>query len=311
MLIRKRAPVVSEATQQSSGEGKDYVLSTNHKDAYGDIVEQVFDLVDFRNNPIALFNHNPDFPIGKWVNVRISNNKLLGTLKLARRGISTRLDEIIGLVDAGILRAVSIGFLPEEYEKLPLGKGVRYLRSTLKEVSLVSIPANAHAVEEQAKELGVSDATIRVVTSQPRNASLAERQLHAAATLARMDERSRKNLADHEANRRLARMDERSRKNLADLDANRRELAERIRKESAARSRTDPKMQEIDFNVSMDVGVRTAGWNRFGNDALDAAEDFVRETLERIADESHHAKTLREAAAVREYWLNVRRRERE
>src|SRR4051812_17691396 len=86
---------------------KFFVLSDATPDRYGDVIEAAgWDLKNFKNNPVALFNHNPDFPVGKWVDLKILDGKLTGALKLAERGTSARIDEIISLVDADILQAV-------------------------------------------------------------------------------------------------------------------------------------------------------------------------------------------------------------
>ncbi|KRA42105.1 phage major capsid protein [Devosia sp. Root635] len=144
----------------SKGEGMDFILSDGTVDRYGDIVEPSgWDLTNFKNNPIALFGHSSSFPIGSWENVRVEGGKLIGRLKLAARGTSARIDELIGLLEQGILRAVSVGFAPVEWEAIdpkdPWG-GSRYTKQQLLECSLVSIPANPSALAK-AKALGLSD----------------------------------------------------------------------------------------------------------------------------------------------------------
>lgn len=144
----------------SKGEGMDFVLSDATVDRYGDIVEpNGWDLSLFKSNPIALFGHRSDFPIGTWENVRVEGKQLVGRLVLAARGTSARIDELIGLLEQGVLRAVSVGFLPVEWEAVDpkdVWGGSRYTKQQLLECSLVSIPANPSALAK-AKALGVSD----------------------------------------------------------------------------------------------------------------------------------------------------------
>lgn len=144
----------------SKGEGMDFVLSDATVDRYGDIVDpNGWDLSLFKNNPIALFGHRSDFPIGTWENVRVEGKQLVGRLVLAARGTSARIDELIGLLEQGVLRAVSVGFLPVEWEAVDpkdVWGGSRYTKQQLLECSLVSIPANPSALAK-AKALGVSD----------------------------------------------------------------------------------------------------------------------------------------------------------
>lgn len=147
-----------------AGDGSlEFVLSDETLDRYGDIVEASgWVLTNFRKNPIALFGHSSSFPIGTWTNIRIEGGKLVARLKLAARGTSARIDELIGLVEQGILRAVSVGFRPLEWEPLdekkPYG-GQRYKKSELLECSLVSVPANPAALQ-LAKSLNISEETL-------------------------------------------------------------------------------------------------------------------------------------------------------
>ena len=105
------------------GEGLEFVLSDATVDRYGDIVEPSgWVLANFRKNPIALFGHSGGFPIGTWSNLRVENEKLIGRLTLAAKGTSARLDEMISLVEQGILRAVSVGFRPLKSEPIDAEK---------------------------------------------------------------------------------------------------------------------------------------------------------------------------------------------
>jgi HK97 family phage major capsid protein/HK97 family phage prohead protease len=140
----------------------EFILSDDTKDRYGDVIEPSgWVLANFRKNPIALFNHDSKFPIGKWTDVRVVKDKLVGKLKLAAEGTSERIDEIIRLVEQGILRAVSVGFAPIEREALADNSGILYKKQELLETSLVSVPANPSAIQ-LARSL-VSDATIDLV----------------------------------------------------------------------------------------------------------------------------------------------------
>lgn len=146
-------------------EGKDFVLSDATPDRVGDVVEVGgWDLKNFNRNPIALFNHNPNAPIGKWHNVRADNGALRGRLELAAEGTSPRIDEIRKLVDAGILRATSVGFRSIDDEPINEKKpwdGTRFKKQELVEASLVAVPANANALA-MAKSLGMSADTLKL-----------------------------------------------------------------------------------------------------------------------------------------------------
>jgi HK97 family phage prohead protease len=154
-MILKAAP--------GKGEGMEFVLSDATLDRMGDIIDPAgWDLKNFKKNPIALFGHSSSFPIGTWADLRVEGGKLLGKLELAAKGTSARLDELISLVEQGILRAVSVGFRSIKSEPLdpehPWG-GTKYLKQELLETSLVSVPANPAAVA-RAKALNISNETI-------------------------------------------------------------------------------------------------------------------------------------------------------
>ena len=145
------------------GDGLEFVLSDGTVDRYGDIVEaEGWDLRNFKKNPIALFGHSSGFPIGTWANLRVEGGKLLGRLVLAAKGTSDRIDELRGLLEQGILRAVSVGFRPLDSDpidpKQPWG-AQRYKKMELLECSLVSVPANPAAIA-LAKSLKLSTETM-------------------------------------------------------------------------------------------------------------------------------------------------------
>ena len=148
--------------------GLDFVCNSGKLDRYGDIVvPSGIDLTQFRKNPIALLNHAASAPIGVWTDVRVEAGELRGRLERAPEKTSPRIDEIRKLVEAKVLRACSIGFMPVEFEPILDAKGartggMRFLKSELIEMSLVSTPADGNAVA-RAKSLNISDATLREV----------------------------------------------------------------------------------------------------------------------------------------------------
>lgn len=147
------------------GEGLEFVLSDATVDRYGDIVEpDGWDLRNFKKNPIALFGHSSGFPIGTWADLRVDGGKLIGRLQLAAKGTSARIDELIGLVEQGILRAVSVGFRPLDSDpidpKQPWG-AQRYKKQELLETSLVAVPANPAALA-LAKSMNISPETMSI-----------------------------------------------------------------------------------------------------------------------------------------------------
>jgi HK97 family phage prohead protease len=157
-------------------------MSDASPDRFGDVIDvEGWELDNFKNNPIALFAHDKTFPIGRWENVGAKDGSLRGHLVLAPKGTSARIDEIRKLVDADILRAVSVGFKPLEYEPIKGSDfGVRYKRHELAECSLVAVPANANALAV-AKSLGVSQSTLRMAFGEHADMDIKRRDFDSSA----------------------------------------------------------------------------------------------------------------------------------
>ena len=112
------AGAVRHKTHSEATQGMEFVLSDETPDRLDDVImSDGWELKHFKNNPIALFNHNSNFPIGKWSNLRVESKQLRGSLEIAPEGTSERIDEIRRLIEAGILRAVSVGFRPIEHKE--------------------------------------------------------------------------------------------------------------------------------------------------------------------------------------------------
>jgi HK97 family phage prohead protease len=150
--------------------GLEFVLSDETPDRHGDIILAAgWDYADFSRNPIALWNHRGDFPLGKWSRLRVEGKALRGHLELAPEGTSSRIDEIRRLVEAGILKSVSVGFQPiESRPREDKSGGVLFVKQSLVETSLVSVPSNPNALAV-AKSLGISaDTRALVFADRPK-----------------------------------------------------------------------------------------------------------------------------------------------
>jgi len=165
----RAAKGVVHKTHAAKVSDMEFVMSDETPDRMDDIImSDGWELENFKRNPIALFGHKSDFPIGKWTNLRVEGKQLKGKLELAPAGTSERIDEIRKLIEADILRAVSVGFRPKEHTQLDSKNpfsGLRFTKQELVETSLVSVPANPNALAI-AKSLGVSPATMEVVFAE-------------------------------------------------------------------------------------------------------------------------------------------------
>jgi len=151
-------------THDGKAGGLEFVLSDETPDRMSDVImSDGWDLTNFKRNPIALFGHRSDFPIGKWRGLRVENKQLRGFLDLAPAGTSERIDEIRKLIEADILQATSVGFRPIESKPRPeTDWGLFYTKAELVETSVVAVPANPNALAV-AKSLNISSATLDFV----------------------------------------------------------------------------------------------------------------------------------------------------
>ncbi len=145
---------------QSADDPFKFIMSEESIDRIGDvIVAKGWQLADFKKNPIALWGHDHRTPIGVWENVKIVGKQLVGYLKFAKEGTSAEIDTLRSLVEQRILKAVSVGFQPLEWEDITDKKGgwlgFKFLKQALHETSLVSVPAHPNALAT-AKSFGLS-----------------------------------------------------------------------------------------------------------------------------------------------------------
>jgi HK97 family phage prohead protease len=126
------------------------IISTGDQARDGHILTPAgCDLSGFRKNPIILWQHNPDQPVGQAVAVGVTGDNIAARIRFAPAGISPTADMVRGLVKSGVVTTMSIGFDVEDGEPLdpknPRG-GQRFTKWTLLEASFVSVPADIGAV---------------------------------------------------------------------------------------------------------------------------------------------------------------------
>ena len=124
--------------------------STNSVDRAGDIIEHDAwtkgGLENFKNNPIILFNHNYDRPIGRAKELSVDENGLNLTARISKSA-----SDIKDLIKDGVLGAFSVGFKVKDAEYMTETDGYKIKDAELFEVSVVSVPCNQNAVFSVAK----------------------------------------------------------------------------------------------------------------------------------------------------------------
>jgi HK97 family phage prohead protease len=188
----------SELTKASDGT-YEYVASDESVDRYGDVIRvSGWDLKNYRKNPIILFAHQKDNPVGTASKVWIEGTKMMVRIKMADEGTSPFIDTLRKLMDQNIVRAVSVGFLPTVQpnyirdEKNDMITGIEYVGQELLENSLVTVPANPAALTT-AKSMGISESHLRRVFNTRPSSALAHLALQRAVLdMARLGASGRK-----------------------------------------------------------------------------------------------------------------------
>lgn len=143
-----------------------FVASTEDKNRKNLILRQDgWSLTGFRQNPIALWNHDQGTPIGTWENLQIKAGQMTARLKLAARGTSEFIDTLWSLIEQKIVKAASVGFMPLDYDIQKDGS-ILIKKMELREISLVSVPADAGALRVIAS--ASEDVRDRILFGAPR-----------------------------------------------------------------------------------------------------------------------------------------------
>ena len=165
-LVTQRSSVSldhAEVTRSTSTGGPRFVISTDDVDLEGDIVVQS-GLKPVSPRIPAQVDHSGKMRdlIGWWDNIASTAHRTTADLVLFEPGISQMADLVRELWAGGIRMAASIGFMPDYaeggYELLRDEKnewvtGVKFLRSSLIEASVVVVPANPGALSVRALDI--------------------------------------------------------------------------------------------------------------------------------------------------------------
>ncbi|MFA5689881.1 MAG: HK97 family phage prohead protease [Kiritimatiellales bacterium] len=147
---------------------KTFVLHDESVNTYGiRLLTSGANLEEFRKNPVMLLNHNDwSMPIGRWENIRVEGGKILADPVFDDQDVTGR--EVKGKVERDFIRAASIGaWPPEEVNddltlKLEGQTGPTVTKWTLREASIVTIPANHNALvfydRQTGKPIDLTDA---------------------------------------------------------------------------------------------------------------------------------------------------------
>ena len=133
------------------------MASTADFDRAGDSISaeawQKGGLKNFEKNPIILFNHDYDKPIGRATGLKSGPNGLELECKISKSAPAN----VAELVKDGVLGAFSVGFRVKDADYIKETDGLMIKDAELFEVSVVSVPCNQSATFSLAKSFDSSD----------------------------------------------------------------------------------------------------------------------------------------------------------
>jgi len=151
---------IAESKEKKKKKGiHDVFITTETEDRDVDIIVAAGgDFTPFLKNPVVLFGHEyREFPVARALNLEVIPGKgVKSTFQFPEWGINERADDTRRLWEAKFLNAVSIGFMPLEWELRDAEDfwgGIYFNEWELLEYSIVTVPSNRDALRLAAKSL--------------------------------------------------------------------------------------------------------------------------------------------------------------
>ena len=138
----------TKAAEDTAAGTFEVIITTENLDRYQEVIKlDGWELDHYLKNPVVLWGHDHQKPIGLATSVEIADGKMVAKGKFAPTAFA---QEIRQLYDAGIIKATSVGFIEKERE------GNLITKAELLEFSFVSVPANPYALSlAMEKELSI------------------------------------------------------------------------------------------------------------------------------------------------------------
>ena len=172
MIIKQ----LSASVNRTKGLVADAIISTETIDRDGEVlISQGMDSTEFDANPVVFYNHDYAQPIGRISELRRGENKIEASIEFAQRPEgyegSYFPQFVESLVDQGIVKGISVGFVPLEggvrraskEDKSKYGESVTNVFSKWKllEVSVAPLPANQTALVQAVRKGAIDLADVK------------------------------------------------------------------------------------------------------------------------------------------------------
>jgi HK97 family phage prohead protease len=126
----------------------EFIASTDAVDREGDILfPDGWELENYQDNPVILWAHESwSYPIGRSLRTEVKNNRLVTEVEFTPMEVNPEGYRVYKLVEAGFVKAVSVGFRPRAWVWNDEHAGYDFERNELLEISVVPVPANQEAL---------------------------------------------------------------------------------------------------------------------------------------------------------------------
>jgi HK97 family phage prohead protease len=152
-----RVSVGDTVTLEGDRRAVRFCFSDGSVDRMGDtIAADGWETTSFSKNPVALWAHDSSQPpIGRASNIAVENARLMGDIEFMEADLYPFADLIYRMVQGKYISAVSVGFMPLDYDfadDSARQRGIDFKRQELLEISVCPVPANANAlIDARAK----------------------------------------------------------------------------------------------------------------------------------------------------------------
>jgi len=170
---------VTEPSVDAASRRVKFVISDATRDRVGDsLYPEGCDTKNYVKNPVMLFAHDSSaLPIAKCVEgPAVEGGQLVATFEFLTEAENPFAELVFQQVQKGVLRAVSVGFLPKAGKMVwndEVG-GIDFVEWELLEVSVVPVPCNPNALAVDGKGLAELEALVKSLRSKATPAPEAE-----------------------------------------------------------------------------------------------------------------------------------------
>lgn len=182
----KSDAIIEKAQKLAEGE-VEFIVSTNSWDSHGERINvDGINISEFKKNPVVLWGHDGfNLPIAKATKVWKDGGKLMARAKFYLKDDFAR--KVYDYIVDGFLNAVSIGGTVDEWAS----DGLTINKMTMKEFSVVSVPANPDALataksldgNQKAELRALANGYARKMLEKENGASEIEKNIESLETL--------------------------------------------------------------------------------------------------------------------------------